>query len=171
MTLSTSATTRGKRTGEQDGREYFFLSEATFELWIREGRFLEWAEYAGHRYGTPAEAVRKNLRTGLDVILEIELKGASSVLAECPEALMIYIMPPSLEELEGRLRGRNTECEADIQNRLARAKEEIAEVEKTMQNDHSRLHYAIVNDYVERASDELAAIIERIRGEDEQAHN
>jgi guanylate kinase len=157
------------RPGEQEGREYFFLSEREFKSWIHKGLFLEWAEYTGNLYGTPRHAAQQNLEAGLDVILEIELKGAKKVLARWPEAQMIFIMPPSLEELERRLRGRKTESEEAIQSRLARAKEEMAEVEKKMRRSHRQLHYAIVNDSVERASDELAAIIERTRDEDEQA--
>jgi guanylate kinase len=171
LMLSISATTRCKRAGERDGRDYFFLSLDTFRSWIDEGRFLEWAEYAGNLYGTPAKAVEENLRAGLDVVLEIELKGANNILSRWPEALMVFIVPPSLEELERRLRGRKTECEAAIQSRLARAKEEMAEVEKNMREEPSRLHYVIVNDSVKRASEELAEIIERTREEDEQAHS
>ena len=167
--MSISATTRATRPGEQDGREYFFLSEKEFRNWIRQGRFLEWAEYTGHLYGTPRHAVQESLEAGRDVILEIELKGAKKVLAQCPEALMIFIMPPSLEELERRLRGRKTETEEAIQNRLARAKEEMVEVENKMRRSRRKHHYGIVNDSVKRASAELAGIIEQIRDEDEQA--
>lgn len=166
-----SATTRPKRSGEEHGREYFFLSEQEFKRWIRQGRFLEWAEYAGNLYGTPAEAVGDSLAAGLDVILEIELKGAGEVLRQCPEAVMIYVVPPSLEELERRLRGRNTDCEEAIVCRLARAKEEVAEVQKKRQDNSSRLHHVIVNDDVQKAGRQLVEIIERIREEDEQAHN
>lgn len=169
LALSVSATTRQMRPGEVEGREYYFLSEREFKRWVYKGLFLEWAEYTGNLYGTPRHAVRENLDRGLDVILEIELKGAKKVLAHCPEAVMIYIMPPSLEELERRLRGRKTESEEAIQSRLARAKEEMAEVEKKMKRNRGRNHYGIVNDSVERASDELAALIERTRDEDEQA--
>jgi guanylate kinase len=171
LKLSVSATTRGKRKGEEDGREYFFLTRERFEQWVEEGRFLEWAEYTGNLYGTPAQAVGQQLSAGFDVILEIELKGAAKVLAQRSDALMIYIMPPSLQELERRLRGRGTETEAAIVSRLARAKEEMAEVEKNMEGSRSRLHHAIVNDSVKRASEELAAIIKRVREEDEQAHS
>jgi len=169
--LSVSATTRARRTGEKDGREYFFLGDAEFRRWIREGRFLEWAEYTGHLYGTPGEAVRENLEAGRDVILEIELKGAKKVLRHCRDAVMIFIMPPSLEELERRLRGRKTESEEAIRGRLARAKEEMAEVEKKMLRGLPPLHYAILNDSVTRAGAELAGIIQRIREWDEQADN
>lgn len=169
--LSVSATTRGKRPGEQHGREYFFLDEAEFRRWIGEHRFLEWAEYAGHLYGTPAHAVQENLAAGLGVILEIELKGAKQVLAECPDAIMIYIMPPSLGELERRLRGRKTESQEAIQKRLARAEEEMAAVQKKVDGGLPALHHVIVNDSVRRAGDQLASIIELTREEDEQAHH
>ncbi len=149
--LSVSATTRAKR--------------------VESGLFLEWAPYTGNLYGTPVKAVEEQLCAGRDVILEIELKGADNVLAQCPEAVMVYIMPPSLEELERRLRGRGTETERAIRNRLARAQEEMAEVEKKGAEGLPSLHYVIVNDKVKRASEELAGIIERTREEDEQAHH
>jgi guanylate kinase len=170
LVLSVSATTRDRRKGEREGREYFFLTEPRFRRWIREARFLEWAEYTEHLYGTPAQAVRDNLDAGLSVILEIELKGARQVLAQCPEALMIFIMPPSLKELERRLRGRKTESEEEILSRLARAKEEMAVVENKVERGLPPLHHVIVNDSVRRASDELAEIIERTREEDEQTN-
>lgn len=171
LELSVSATTRPRRVGERDGREYFFLSTAEFRDWIEDDLFLEWAEYTGNLYGTPVKAVEDYLGVGRDVILEIELQGAKEVLAQRPEALMIFIMPPSLKELERRLRGRNTESEEAIRNRLARAAEEMAEVEKKVQRGLPPLHYAIVNDRVKRASEELAGIIKRTREEDEQADN
>jgi guanylate kinase len=170
LVLSVSATTRDRRKGEREGREYFFLTEPRFRRWIREARFLEWAEYTEHLYGTPAQTVQDNLDAGLSVILEIELKGARQVLAQCPEALMIFIMPPSLKELERRLRGRKTESEEEILSRLARAKEEMAVVENKVERGLPPLHHVIVNDSVRRASDELAEIIERTREEDEQTN-
>jgi len=169
LALSVSATTRPCRSGERNGREYFFLDKAEFERWIREGRFLEWAGYTGNLYGTPAQAVRDHLDDDRDVILEIELKGAEKVLAQRPDALMIFIMPPSLEELERRLRGRRTENEEAIRSRLTRAREEMAEVESKIARGLPPFHYVIVNDSVKRASDELAGIIRRTREEDEQA--
>jgi guanylate kinase len=171
LVLSVSATTRGKRPREQHGREYFFLDDSEFKLWIAQHRFLEWAEYAGNLYGTPAHAVQENLDAGLAVILEIELKGAEQVLAQRPDAMMIYIMPPSLPELERRLRGRKTESEEAIRKRLARAKEETATVEKKVEEGLPPLHHVIVNDSVKRAGDQLAAIIELTREQDEQAHH
>ncbi|MBN1628895.1 MAG: guanylate kinase [Thermoleophilia bacterium] len=168
LALSVSATTRKMRPGEVEGREYFFLSDQEFRRWIRKGLFLEWADYTGSLYGTPKKPVREHLEAGRDVILEIELKGAKKVLAKCPEALMVFIMPPSLEELERRLRGRGTESEEAIQKRLARAREEIPEAEKRMKRNRPH-HYGIVNNSVAQASEEFAAIIERTREEDEQA--
>lgn len=135
------------------------------------GRFLEWAEYAGHLYGTPATFVDASLAAGQDVILEIELQGANQVLAKHPEAAMVYIMPPSLEELERRLRGRNTEGEEAIQSRLARAREEMTEVEARVRKGLPPLHYVIVNDSVERAGEELVDIIRKLREQDEQTHH
>jgi guanylate kinase len=169
LSLSVSATTRRRRPGEMDGREYFFLTEPQFRRWIEEGRFLEWARYAGHFYGTPAKAVQADLDAGRDVILEIELKGARNILCRCPGALMFFIMPPSLEELERRLRGRKTESEAAIQSRLERAKEEMAEVEKEMEAGLPPLHHVIVNDDVDTASRKIAGLIEKTRKDDGQA--
>jgi guanylate kinase len=159
------------RPGEADRRDYYFLSRDVFRLWVQEGRFLEWAEYTGNLYGTPAYAVQESLDAGLDVILEIELKGAKQVLAVRSNALVVFIMPPSVSELERRLRGRGTESEEAIESRLTRAKEEIVEVEKIMGRDDHPRYYVIVNDSVERASKELASLIERTREEDEQAHH
>jgi guanylate kinase len=146
-----------------------FLDESEFRQWIHEGLFLEWAEYTGHLYGTPAQAVQESLDAGLSVVLEIELKGAAQVLALRPDAVMIFIMPPSLEELERRLRGRKTECEAAIRDRLQRAEEEMAAVQNMVEAGLPPLHHVIVNDTVRRASEELAEIIEETRNEDGQA--
>lgn len=163
MVLSVSATTRPRRRGERQGREYFFLKGPEFHRWIEEGRFLEWAEYAGHLYGTPAAFVDASLAAGQDVVLEIELRGAAQVLAKHPEAVMVYIVPPSLEELERRLRERNTEGEDAIRSRLARAREELAEVEAKVRAGLPQFHYVIVNDTVERAGKELVEIIRKLR--------
>ncbi len=130
--------------------------------------FLEWAEYTGNLYGTPAKAVQEHLERGSDVVLEIELKGAKEILSQCPEAVMIFIVPPSLGELERRLRGRRTESEQAISSRLARAREELADVQKKVEQGLPPFHHVIVNDSVKKASEELAAIIELTREEDEQ---
>lgn len=170
LSLSISATTRPRREGKEvHGRDYLFLSEEDFRNQADGGAFLEWADFSGHYYGTPAERVREDLAAGLDVLLEIELEGARQVLERCPEALMIFIMPPSPAELERRLRGRKTESEDAIQRRLARAKEEIAAITEGTWMGSREFDYVIVNDSVKRAADELARIIERTRDEDEQA--
>lgn len=168
--LSISATTRPRRRGEVDGREYHFLSRDEFEARARAGEFLEWAEYAGHLYGSPRRAVEAELAADRDVILEIELEGARKVLEQCPDALMIFIMPPSAEELERRLVGRKTESAHSLRRRLARAREEMAVVREGVWEAPRQFDYVIVNDTVDRAGDELAAIIKRTKEEDEQAH-
>jgi guanylate kinase len=169
VTLSVSATTRTMRAGEVEGKHYFFLTRDEFESRVRSHQFLEHAEYAGNLYGTPADAVEAALSARLDVVLEIELQGAEQVLSMRPDAVMIYIMPPSLEELERRLRGRKTESEEAILSRLKRAREEMAIVQQKEHQGLPRMHYVIVNKSVKSASDELAAIIKLTREDDEQA--
>ena len=156
------------RTGEANGREYFFLSKNEFEDWVAQGRFLEWASYSGHLYGTPRAAVEEQLAQGFDVLLEIELDGAWQVLDHCPDALMVFIKPPSFAELEKRLRGRNTESEEAIAARLQKATEELAEVEAEMgPGGGGRFDYVIVNDSVKRATNELARAILLARDDNE----
>jgi guanylate kinase len=156
------------RAGEANGREYFFLSENEFKDWVAQRRFLEWASYSGHLYGTPRAAVEEQLAQGRDVLLEIELEGAWQVLEHCPDALMIFIKPPSFAELENRLRGRNTESEEAIAARLQKANEELAEVEAEMgPGGGGRFDYVIVNDSVKRATNELARAILRARDDNE----
>lgn len=121
--LSVSATTREPRPGEVDGVDYYFLEEDQFRRWLDEGRFLEWAEFSTHLYGTPRAAVEEQLGQGIDVVLEIEVKGAMQVKQAMPDAVLIFITPPSIEELEARLAGRGDT--ADIARRLARAKAEL----------------------------------------------
>lgn len=154
-----------------DGRDYFFLSEAQFDEWVANGLFLEWAEYSGHRYGTPKEAVYELLAAGADVVLEIEIEGARQVLDECPQAVMVFIMPPSLAELERRLRGRRTDSEEAMQLRLRRAAEEMETVSAGVWPGRRQFDYVILNDSVERASKELIRVIEQAREENEQTHS
>lgn len=170
LVVSISATTRPKRRHEQDGREYFFLSRNEFEKWIAEDRFLEWAEYNGELYGTPRDEVERQLAAGRDVVLEIELEGAWQVLERYPDALMIFIAPPSLEELERRLRARNTESEEAVCSRLAKASEEMGVLEAEMgsQGRH-RFDCVIVNEQVNEAAAELAQVILNAREQYEQA--
>ncbi|WP_320664095.1 guanylate kinase [Prochlorococcus sp. MIT 1223] len=125
LCLSVSATTRLPREGERDGKDYYFLEREEFKALIQENGFLEWAEFAGNLYGTPIEQLRQKLEKGLKVLLEIELEGARQVRARCPEALQIFISPPSFNDLEKRIRGRGTETEDSIKKRLLRANEEL----------------------------------------------
>lgn len=124
--LSVSATTRPPRPGEVEGESYFFLSREHFERQVAAGGFLEWAEFAGNLYGTPREPVERQLAAGRPVLLEIELEGARQVRRSFPAGFQVMLQPPSLEELERRIRGRGTDAEAAIQRRLERAREELA---------------------------------------------
>jgi guanylate kinase len=124
--LSVSATTRPPRPGEVEGESYFFLSREHFERQVAAGGFLEWAEFAGNLYGTPREPVERQLAAGRPVLLEIELEGARQVRRSFPAGFQVILQPPSLEELERRIRGRGTDAEAAIQRRLERAREELA---------------------------------------------
>lgn len=123
--LSVSATTRPPRPGEQEGVHYFFQSPETFEALVEGGGLLEWARFAGNGYGTPRAAVEERLARGIPVLLEIELEGARQVRRHCPEAFQVFVRPPSLAELERRIRGRGTDSEEAIVRRLARAEEEL----------------------------------------------
>ena len=124
--LSVSATTRAPRPGEQDGREYFFVSDDRFDELVATGGLLEWAAFAGNRYGTPRQPVEERRRAGTPVLLEIEVQGARQVRAAVPGALLVFLAPPSWEVLEGRLTGRGTESAEAVERRLAAAREELA---------------------------------------------
>jgi guanylate kinase len=141
--LSISATTRQPRPGEIDGKDYYFVSKQQFETMIQAGEFLEWAEYAGNYYGTPKSKIEKFITEGKLILLEIELIGARMVHQIFPDALLLFILPPSLEELEARLRGRRKDSEEAINQRLARSKEEIAA--------RGEFNICIVNDDLENA--------------------
>jgi guanylate kinase len=155
LALSVSCTTRQPRPGEVDGRDYRFISAHHFEQLIEEGAFLEWAEVYGHRSGTLLGPVLQDLEAGRDVILEIDVQGAASVRQRMPEAVLVFLAPPAVEELERRLRTRHTESEADLERRLAAAAEEMAQADWF---DH-----VVVNDEVDRAAREVAAIIDGVR--------
>lgn len=124
--LSVSATTRAPRPGEEEGGSYFFLSRERFEQLVRDGGLLEWAEFAGNLYGTPRLPVEEHLAAGRTVLLEIELEGARQVRRTFPAGYQLFIKPPSLEELERRIRGRGTDSEEAIRRRLQRATVELA---------------------------------------------
>ena len=126
LSLSISATTRKPRSGERDGRDYYFVDRQEFEAMIESDRLLEWAEYAGNYYGTPKDKVEETINLGKWILLEIELVGARAIKQIFPSALRLFILPPSLTELERRLRSRGKDSEEAIIRRLARAKEEIA---------------------------------------------
>ena len=126
LAYSVSATTRKPRPGEVDGVDYIFLSRREFERWIQEGRFLEWAEYSGNLYGTPERKVEEFLDGGKSVILELELQGARQVQLKRPDAVMVFVRAPSLEETRRRLTGRATETDEALENRLATAAGEVA---------------------------------------------
>ena len=141
--LSISCTTRKKREGEEHGVNYFFLSQSEFQTCINNNEFLEWAEFSGNYYGTKKAFVQACLDKNENLILEIDTKGALNVKKIMPKAVLIFIAPPSIEELETRLRGRHTETEEAIQKRLSSIKSEI---------ENSKLYdYIVVNDTVENA--------------------
>jgi guanylate kinase len=149
--VSVSATTRQPRPGEVYGEDYLFLSPEDFQRRIDEGDFLEWAEVHGNRYGTLRSSVEDMLEEGRDVILEIDPQGAFQVKAVMPEAVLVFIIAPSLDELERRIRKRGAETDEQVKTRLATA---VGELELVGTYDH-----VVENDDVARATDELAGII------------
>ena len=128
--LSISATTRSPRLGEINGQDYYFINNTEFESMIQQNQLLEWAQYAGNYYGTPRIHVQEKINKGFIVLLEIEVAGAEAIKKTFSNALRIFILPPSLEELESRLRGRATDSEQSITKRLKLAKEELAVSQK-----------------------------------------
>lgn len=150
--LSISATTRSPREGEEHGREYFFLTRKEFESMIEEDKLFEWAEYVGNYYGTPKEYVEKQLQLGKDVILEIEMQGALKVKEQFPEALLLFITPPTAKDLKNRLVGRGTEAADVIEQRLRRA------VEEAVYMDY--YDYIVINDDLEECVEKVNQIIQ-----------
>lgn len=151
--LTVSATTREPRPGERDGEAYHFLSEEEFDRRVAAGEFLEWAWVHGHRYGTLRSEVERVTGEGRSVVLEIDVQGGLSVREALPDAVLVFIEPPSADELERRLRGRGTEDEASIERRLAGARDELACA--------PRYDARIVNDDLDRACRELEDVIEK----------
>ncbi len=141
--LSVSATTRKPRVGEVNGVDYFFHTKETFEQMIEKGELIEWAEYVGNYYGTPKEAVEKQLAEGKDVLLEIEMQGGMLVKKQFPDALLLFVTPPTAEDLKKRLAGRGTETEEEIERRLDHALEEASYMKA--------YDYIVVNDVLEEA--------------------
>ncbi|MCI7061239.1 MAG: guanylate kinase [Lachnospiraceae bacterium] len=158
--LSISATTRSPRAGEQDGREYFFKSTEEFEQMIKEHQLIEYAQYVGNYYGTPKEYVVQQLEQGKDVILEIEMQGALHVRDIIPEVNLIFLTPPTVEELENRLRSRGTETEEVIKERMDRAKEECRYMEQ--------YDYIVVNDDLETCVQNVHELIQALHYKKEQ---
>ncbi len=149
--LSTSATTRKPREGEVDGKDYFFKTKEEFKEMIDNDGLIEWAEYVGNYYGTPKKSVEEQLAQGKDVILEIEVQGGMLVKKQFPDAVLIFITPPSIDELKNRLVGRGTESEEEIQNRLKQAAKEV----KYMRE----YEFAIINDDLEESVSRINDII------------
>ena len=151
VVFSVSATTRAPREGEVDHKDYHFVTEAEYDRLLEEDAFLEHATVHAHRYGTLKSEVEERIARGQNVLLDIDTQGALQVMEKAPDAVSVFILPPSFRELERRLRGRQTETEADIQRRLANARHEVLLL--------PRYTYAIVNDDLGRACDTLEHIV------------
>ncbi|MEY4312066.1 MAG: hypothetical protein RLZZ571_836 [Actinomycetota bacterium] len=145
--LSVSATTRAPRPGEVDGVNYFYVSDEQFDQMIEDNQLLEWANYAGNRYGTPRNAVEEKLAAGTPVLLEIEVQGAKQIREAMPEALLVFLEPPTWADLEARLASRGTESQTQVQARLDAALKEL--------ESKGFFDEVIVNDEVNRAASEL----------------
>lgn len=149
--FSVSYTTRQPRVGEQDGVNYNFVSRQEFERMIADNELLEYAEYVDNYYGTSLKVIREKLDSGVDVLLDIEVKGAAKVRKVCPEAIFIFMIPPSFEELSRRLHARNTDKEDVITGRLEKARLEYKEI--------PNYDYLVINDKVSNAVDEIESIL------------
>ncbi|MCR5758080.1 MAG: guanylate kinase [Selenomonas sp.] len=150
LAYSISATTRQPRAGEVDGKNYYFMEKAEFEKKIAEGGFLEYANVYGNYYGTPLGKIEERLAEGEDILLEIDTQGALNVMKKCPQGLFIFLMPPSLAELERRIRGRGSETEESLQQRMGAVRKEI--------EDGKKYGYVVVNDTVKKAVQRIMAI-------------
>lgn len=148
---SVSMTTRKMRVGEMEGREYYFVSNEEFDRHLQDGDFLEHADFVDHRYGTPKSKIDEKRAEGYNVLLEIDINGAEQVVKKIPEAITIFLMPPSFEALEARIRGRCTEAEPVIQKRLGKARSEMEKAK-----DYK---YVVVNDTIDHAVEEIKNII------------
>jgi guanylate kinase len=151
LELSVSATTRPARPGEQDGRDYHFLVPEEFERRVQAGDFVEHADYAGRRYGTLRSELDGRVRAGVPVVLEIEVQGARQVRAAAPEALQVFIAPPSLEALRTRLIGRGVDGAEEVERRLGVAEQEL--------RAQSEFAHVVVNDRLDEALEELVAVV------------
>ncbi len=151
LAYSVSMTTREPREGEVEGVNYFFVTKKRFLEAVKNGELLEHARFVGNDYGTPKDYVEKKREEGMNVILEIEIRGAKQIMKKCPDALSIYIVPPSLEELERRLRERNSEDEETIMKRISKAKQEMKDI--------GFYEHVVCNDDLDVAVEEIRQII------------
>lgn len=149
--FSVSMTTRAPREGEVDGKDYFFVTRETFEKEIEKNGFVEYAEYCGNYYGTPKAYVEKQIKAGKCVILDIEVQGAMQIKKQFPDALMVFVTPPSIDVLLSRLRARGTESEEVIMKRINRAKEEALSIDK--------YEYIVVNDKLDQAVNDMHEMV------------
>ena len=151
LLYSVSATTRPRRPLEKEGQDYFFLTKEEFQRRVETGDFLEWAEFCGHYYGTPMAYITESLEKGRVVVMDIDIQGARQVKEKMPEAVFVFLLPPTLAELESRLRGRSSDSDVAIRRRLDTA---LSELKAGIDYD-----YVICNDEIDRAADKLVAII------------
>jgi len=151
VVFSVSATTRPPRAGEIDGKSYFFVTREKFQSMVENGELLEHAEYVGNCYGTPKAPVLASLKAGKSVLFDIEVQGAAQIKAQCPEAILIFVVPSDFSQIEKRLRARGTDSEEKIQGRLMQARREC---ERATNYD-----YVVLNDDPDRAADEMRSII------------
>ncbi len=152
FSFSVSMTTRAARPGEVEGVDYLFVDEPEFNMAVADGRLVEWAEYGGHLYGTPASAIEEGLAEGRNMLLDIEIVGSRTIRDRYPDALMVYIAPPDLQELERRLRSRGDTSETDVAARLAVASEQMEAAKELFD-------YFVVNDDLGAAIDEVGDIL------------
>jgi len=150
--LSVSCTTRARRAGERDGDEYFFCTEVEFAEKVERGEFLEYASFVGNLYGTPRSYVEKKISEGKTVVLEIEVNGALQIREQFPDCVLVFLIPPTFNDLRARLEGRKTEGTLTIDDRLRRAKDEIKLIDK--------YDYIVINDVVSEAARQIKQIVE-----------
>jgi guanylate kinase len=151
LCYSVSVTSRGARAGEAEGKDYCFISKEMFRMWIEEGRFAEWAEVHGNLYGTPRGFIEKSLSEGKDILLDIDVKGALQIKKQFPEALLVFIAPPSIAVLEKRLQHRGTDTPEEVRRRILTAADEMSAA-----SDYDRV---IVNENLEDALVELEGVV------------
>ena len=148
--FSVSYTTRPARPGEQDGVDYSFVTQEAFDAMVDQGRFAEWAQVHGHRYGTAFEAIDEALKSGKDMLFDIDYQGGRQLKSRFPDAVMVFVLPPSMKELARRLRGRATDSQTSIEKRLHGAVEEL--------NHYDAYEYLVINENLDQAYDELRSV-------------